>query len=194
MRILGITGGIGAGKTTVTQMFVRLGADAVDADQISHEIMLPNGSAYFPVVHAFGKNILNADGTIHRKKLADIVFQNEKQLQLLNQITHGCIFEEMQRRIDRSKASLLCLDVPLLFSSDFPIRCDKTLAVIAPENCRIQRVMQRDSCTRKQAEQRICRQLSDTEFTALADFCIVNDGSAEKIWEQVKNVYQIMME
>ncbi len=194
MKVLGVTGGIGAGKSTVSGIFAELGAAVIDADHISHLVMEPGGCAYMPVLKAFGGDILTPGHTIDRKALAAVVFGDDQKLRLLNEITHACIFREMEQRLRRAETELVCLDVPLLFSCDFPIRCDGTVAVLAPRELRIRRVMVRDGCTREQVEARMAKQLTDAELRELADFCILNDNGEEKVRQQAADVYQKMME
>lgn len=194
MKVLGITGGIGAGKSTVTEALVRMGAAVVDADRVARKVMEPGEQAYTEIVRSFGKGILNSDGTVNRKALADIVFTDENKLKILNEITHPCIFRQMQTEMVEAKAELVVLDVPLLFSADFPIVCDKTLAVLAPEELRIQRVMSRDGCTEEKVLERMAVQMSEEDLRKRADFVIVNDEGMEKVLRQTQEIYEKMTE
>lgn len=193
MKIIGITGGIGSGKSEVARAFYELGADVVDADKISRFLMEKDGASYNLVVKEFGEEILNDDRTINRKKLAEIVFSDKVKLEILNTLTHKCIFEEMQNQIDSSEKEVVCLDVPLLFSSDFPFKCDFTIGVIAPKEKRIIRVMERENCTREEVLARIKNQITDTEIEERADYIIENDGSIVNLKEQVKGLYNIFV-
>lgn len=194
MKVLGITGGIGAGKSTVTEALARLGAAVVDADRVARRVMEPGEQAYTEVVRSFGKGILNPDETINRKALADIVFTDEDKLKTLNGITHPCIFRQMQKEMTEAKAELVVLDVPLLFSADFPIVCDKTLAVLAPEELRIRRVMNRDGCTGEKVLERMAAQMGEEELRKRADFVIMNDEGMEKVLRQTQEIYEKMTE
>lgn len=194
MKILGITGGIGAGKSSVTRIFEKLGATVIDADVIARQVLEKDGIAYPKVVASFGKEILQEDQSIDRKGLAAIVFTNQEKLSLLNGIVHPCVFEEMEKQIAKAETDLVCLDVPLLFHCDFPIFCHKTLAVLAPKELRLQRVMERDGCTRQEALARMANQLSDEEFREKADSIIVNDGDEESLSQKVREIYCSMME
>ncbi len=193
MKILGITGGIGSGKTSVTRFFSDLGATVIDADCIARQILEPGGKAVSAVVDAFGKDILGADGRIDRRRLAGIVFADAEKLALLNRLTHPRVFEEMKEQIKAAETELVCLDVPLLFSCDFPISCDQTLAVIAPKELRIARVMERDHMSREQVEQRMEKQLSDEVLCEMADLCIVNDKDTTVLEKRVEEIYRNMM-
>lgn len=194
MKILGVTGGIGAGKSMVTQCFKELGAAIVDADAIARSVLNQDGAAYSTVVCNFGLEILNDDKEINRSKLAEIVFSNPQKLQELNAITHPCVFAEMERQIEEATEELVCLDVPLLFSCEFPFRCDKTLAVLAPKELRIERVMKRDGALREAIEARMAAQYDDETFRSMADYCIVNDGDVMQLRTAVNKVYHDVME
>ncbi len=193
-KILGITGGIGAGKSCVANLFAKLGATVVDADKIAREILEPNGKAFPLVVEHFGEEILTPDRTINRKKLAGIVFCDKQKLELLNHLTHPAVFEEMQRQIKAAKTEIVCLDVPLLFTCDFPIHCDRTLAVVAPKELRIARILERDGCGREQAEARMRNQLSDEEFREKADLILCNDGDVVALEEKVRDILKQIIE
>ncbi len=194
MKLLGITGGIGAGKSVVTKFFSDLGAEIIDADVIARQVLEKDGAAYAEVVSVFGDEILQANHEIDRKKLAGIVFSDPEKLEKLNQITHSCVFREMEKRINQSDAELVCLDVPLLFSCQFPFQCDKTLAVLAPKEERIQRVIERDHCNREQVEARMACQLSDEVLRQKADFCILNNKSMTDLKRCVEEIYNKIME
>ena len=191
MKIIGITGGIGAGKSTVTAEFEKLGATVVDADAISRNVTLKSGCAYLEIVKVFGEEILLASGELNRKKLAEIVFSDKNKLDELNKITHKHIFKEMEKQIENAKTDIVVLDVPLLFSNDFPIKCDLKIAVLAEKATRIQRVKNRDGINTDEIEARILNQLSEEDYIKLADICIINENLNETI-EQVKKIYERM--
>ncbi|MBQ2614214.1 MAG: dephospho-CoA kinase [Clostridia bacterium] len=193
MKILGITGGIGSGKSVVTGLFAELGAEIIDADAISRQVLKKDGSAYPETVRYFGEEILFPNGEIDRKRLAQMVFSDHTKLQRLNDITHTAIFREMQEQLNRATADLVCMDVPLLFSSNFPFSCDKTLAVVAPEALRVARVMERDGCTPEQVKERMAHQLSDEELRSRADYCIENTGTVDSLKGLVEEIYQDVM-
>ena len=144
MKIIAVTGGIGSGKSTVSAEFAALGAEVISADAVSHEIMLPGKNAYEAVVKLFGREILDSNDEIDRVRLADIVFSDAEKLNSLNSVTHRLIYEEIQRRIDSSEASTVCLEIPLLFSTKCPISIDASIAVTADKEIRLARVIVRD--------------------------------------------------
>ena len=176
MKIIGVTGGIGSGKTTVCSMFASFGAEIVDADEIARAVTKSSGAAYSEIIDAFGEEILLPDGEINRKALGKIVFQDKKSLKLLNKITHKYVFEEIKRRIETSLAKVIVLDVPLLFSSDFPFECDLTVGVILDKEERIKRVEKRDGLAREEILKRIENQISDEDLRDRADVIIENNS------------------
>ncbi|MBR2916558.1 MAG: dephospho-CoA kinase [Clostridia bacterium] len=191
MKIIGITGGIGAGKSTVSAEFAKLGAKVIDADAISRQVTAKDGLAYGEIVEYFGKEVLTASGEIDRKALAKTIFSHKEQLDALNKITHKHIFEEMKKEIKASSEDIVVLDVPLLFSEDFNIPCDMKIAVLCDEEIRIKRVMERDGMTPDEVKARIKNQMTDEEYQDLADICICNNDLAETRI-QIAEIYKSM--
>ncbi len=188
MKIIGITGGIGAGKTTVCDEMKKCGAEIVDADKIARQVVQKGMSALKEIENEFGKDVLTPGGELDRKKLADIVFSDEEKLKVLNSITHKYILAEMKERVKNSSSEVVVLDVPLLFQCDFPIKCDLTIAVIANSETRAQRIMERDGVERSDAESRMSKQLTDEEYSDFADICFENDGDIEKVREFARKI------
>lgn len=188
MRIIGVTGGIGAGKSTVSKMFSQLGADIVDADEIARAVTKKEGRAFSEIISFFGKEILSESGEIDRKKLAGIVFSDKEKLVALNEITHKYVFIEMEEQIKNSKKDVVILDVPLLFSSDFKLSYDFSVGVVAKIEERIKRVKQRDGLSEEEILMRIENQISDRELEEKADFIVENNDYNKAL----KSVEQIM--
>ncbi len=193
MKLIAVTGGIGAGKSVVSKEFKKLGAYVLDADKVSHEIMMPGGSAYNEVIKEFGEEILFPDKSINRKMLGDIVFADNDKLNKLNKIMHSRIYSEIEKRIEKSEAEVVCLEIPLLFTTECPIDLDMKIAVIAPRDIKIARVMVRDGALREQVLSRMEKQLKDEEFSALADVVINNDGDAKSLELQVTDIYSKLL-
>ncbi len=189
MKIIGITGGTGAGKSVLSAALAKYGATVIDADKISRQVSAAGGAAFDEIVSYFGKEILNQDGEIDRKVLGNIVFNSLKDLAALDEITHKHIFEEMQKRLDACKTDVAVLDVPLLFSCDFPIKCDVTVAVIADDAVRLKRIMQRDNISEEMARARMNNQFSNEAYRRLADVCFENNGDAAVLEEFAKKLY-----
>ncbi len=188
MKIIGITGGTGAGKTSVCDEFKKYGAQIVDSDLIARQVVKKGQPALDEIISAFGNDVITDDGELDRKKVGSIVFSDGDKLKILNKITHKYIFAEMKRQIDESDAEIIVLDVPLLFQDDFPFDCDLTVAVVAYKSERIRRIMDRDGISKEFAEKRILSQLSDDEYKRLADICFENNGDNDKIKEFVKKL------
>lgn len=188
MKIIGITGGTGAGKSSVCDELKKQGAEIVDCDKIARRIVEKGMPALDEIVEVFGTDVLTADGNLDRKKMGKMVFSDIGKLELLNQITHKHIFAEMEKQIETSCADIVVLDVPLLFQCDFPIKCDVTVAVTANKAVRIKRIMERDGITEDEALARMSNQLTESEYAELADVCFVNDGDREKICEFAKRL------
>ncbi len=189
MKIIGVTGGTGSGKSTLCTCFRELGATVIDADKIAKAITLKGGAAYSEIVKEFGDGILDEKGEIVRKALGDIVFNDSKKLELLEEITHKYVFREMEIAINTCKSSVVVLDVPLLFQCDFPFKCDLTVAVIADEKVRIDRIMMRDSLNETQAKDRIRNQLSEAEYRQRADRVFENNGNRDDAMEFARKIY-----
>lgn len=197
MLRLGLTGGIGSGKSAAAGIFKSLGAYIVDADKISRDILTPGTEAYRETVARFGKEILNPDRTVDRKALAAIVFGSKTELEALNNITHKHIFAVMEReardaeKSEKYKNSIIVIDAPLLFAPDFKMRYDKSAAVVADNEVRIERVLKRDEASRAEVESRIGSQLTNAELAARADYIIENNSNDIKDLEnKVKKLYE----
>ena len=174
-------GGSGSGKSTAAEAFRSLGIETVDADKVSREIMKAGHKAFNDVLDAFGSEILTSN-EINRKKLGETVFADKDKLRILNEITHKYIREELSKRAENAKGTVV-FDAALL-PDDF-IKCDITLLVTAPKEVRIERIMRRDGISRKNAENRIASQPSDNTYKSRADFVFLNDGDSEALKNKI---------
>lgn len=196
MIIVGLTGVIGSGKSTVSHILSELGAYTIDADEISRTVLDKDTPAYFETVEYFGREILSSGGSINRKELAKIVFNNKAELDVLNRITHKYIFIKMQNMIDKyisasGSGDMIVLDVPLLFSDDFNIKYDKSVVVTASRDIIIKRVMRRDGMDESEILSRIKNQLTDEELIKRADFVIKNNyENIDELRTCVKGIYK----
>lgn len=180
MKVIGITGATGAGKSVVSAELEKRGAEIIDADKIAREVSMRGGAAFDELVEEFGKEILREDGEIDRKRLGGIVFSDSARLARLNEITHRYIYAEIAKRIEDCRADFAVLDVPLLFEEGSPLKCDLTVAVTAPSDVREARIMCRDGIDRESARLRMKNQMSDSEYAAKADLVLSNDGGIER--------------
>ena len=172
--ILGITGGTGCGKTTLLKLIEELGGLVLDCDEIYHTLLKTDVTLLAAIESRFPGSVAN--GELERKKLGSIVFADENALLDLNRITHGAVKKEVLRRLE-SNPKLAAIDAIGLFEGNLAELCDTTVAVIAPEETRISRLMARDNISREYAASRIAAQKSDTYFTDICDHTLENDGS-----------------
>ncbi|MGE4649642.1 MAG: dephospho-CoA kinase [Myxococcota bacterium] len=201
-RIVGLSGGIGSGKSTVASLFEKLGATLVDADAIVHELQAPGMPILDELASAFGSEILRADGSLDRAALADRVFRDDAQRQRLNDIVHPAVGIECDRRVAEGVAAgseLLVLDIPLLFEglrsgTGYAARRQffATVLVWTCQSVQIERTMTRDGCTEEQAMLRIRAQMPLSEKRELADYVIENDGSREETESQVRALFETL--
>ena len=190
MLVVGLTGGIASGKSTVSaQLHDKYNFPIIDADKIAREIVEPGKPAYQSIVKYFEKKItglLKEDGTLNRPALGRYVFSNKSELQILNSITHPEVRKEILRRILKCWLhfeQICILDVPLLFEAGMDKICGKTICVICNEEIQLQRLMKRNSeLTKEDCINRIHNQLSNKEQSSKADIVIENDGTLEGLY------------
>jgi len=194
MLIVGLTGGVASGKTAVSQALKEEGAYIIDADQIARELVRPHTPAWNELVRVFGKAILDVDGSIDRKKLADKVFADPNQRKLLNQILHPLITEEMDRRTrelgQKNPEAIAVIDAPLLIEVGYHRKVDKLIVVSSTQTQQIERLEERDGISSEEAVRILSSQMPVEEKAKLADFVIRNEGSLAETRERVKEVFQ----
>jgi len=195
MIIVGLTGSVGTGKSTVTNFFRELGAYIIDWDELAREVTRPHLRAWQEIVEYFGEDCLNEDLTINRQKLAEIVFPNKKKVAKLNQIVHPEVFKEDERITNEIKSldhdALIIKDIPLLFELTRPIFVDKTVVVSASEQTQLRRLEEK-GMSQEDARSRIKSQLPLEEKIKSADFVINNDGSFKETKRQVEEIYYLL--
>ena len=174
--IIGITGGSGSGKTTLLQLIARQGGVVFDCDAIYHELLKSDPSLLASVSRRFPGTVTN--GVLNRKKLGEIVFSQEQALLDLNEITHAAVKNRVMQLLE-SKPSLAAIDAIGLFESGLDKLCNVTVAVTAPEEMRVKRLMIRDGITAEYAKARIAAQKSGAEYSRLCDYTLVNDSTWE---------------
>ena len=172
--ILGITGGTGCGKTTLLNCIAERGGLILDCDAIYHDLLRTDPALLSAIEARFPGTVEN--GVLHRKKLGNLVFSDEKALEDLNAITHGAVKAEVLRRLSE-KPRLAAIDAIALFEGGLATLCDITVAVTAPEEARIQRLMVRDGIGRDYAKRRIAAQKSAEWFRERCDYCLENNGT-----------------
>ncbi|MFI5161076.1 MAG: dephospho-CoA kinase [Sphingobacteriales bacterium] len=178
MLKIGITGNIGGGKTTVSKIFEILGIPVFYADDAAKNVMTTDAKLIEGIKSAFGATSYFDDGTLNRKYIAGIVFNDEKELAKLNAMVHPAVFRAFDTWVAQTKAAPYVMkEAALLFESDSYKICDKTIMVTAPLELRIKRVMHRDGLTREEITARNGKQFSEEKKIGLADFIIRNDDT-----------------
>jgi dephospho-CoA kinase len=194
MLIVGLTGGVASGKTAVSQVLKEEGAYIIDADQIARELVEPHRPAWSELIKAFGQEILQEDGSIQRKKLADKVFVDPKQRKLLNQILHPRIKEEMDRRTkeigEKDPQAIVVIDAPLMIELGNHREMDKLIVVTSTQTQQIERLKDRDRTNTEEALRIVFSQMPLEEKLKFADYVIRNEGSMEETRKRAKEVYQ----
>lgn len=186
--IIGLTGGIGTGKSTVSAMLKAKGIMVIDSDQIAREVVEPGSKALAQIVAHFGQEVLLPDGRLNRKALGARVFGNEEERKRLMEITHPAIFAETEKRISEAKKNgeaLIVLDSPLLIETGRYKQTDLVVLVYADEETQLQRIMSRDNLTEEEARYRINAQMPIDEKRQYADIIIDNRGTIEELEVQV---------
>ncbi len=195
MIIVGLTGSVGTGKSTVANFFKDLGAYIIDWDDLARKVTRPRSEAWKEIVDRFGEGILNEDLTIDRQKLANIVFSDEEQLAELNHIVHPKIFREDEAITSEIQGhdpdALIIKDIPLLFEVSPPVLVDKVIVVCASQQSQLGRLRKR-GIDRKEAQRRIKSQLPLEEKTKFADFVVNNNGPLEETKRQVEGIYSLL--
>ncbi|MDY4064704.1 MAG: dephospho-CoA kinase [Ligilactobacillus agilis] len=186
--ILGLTGGIASGKSTVSAYLAQNGALIIDADLIARQVVAKKSSGLKQIVAKFGGEILTASGELDRKKLGKLVFSNKELLKNLTDITGPLIRAEILREIEAAKKAqvkLVVLDIPLLFEAGYQTLCDKVMVVTIPSKLQLERVMKRDNLSAAEARKRIANQLPASKRNELADVLIDNSKSVAETYQQV---------
>jgi dephospho-CoA kinase len=198
MLTIGLTGGIGSGKSTVAKMLAELGAPSFDADKVGHEIYRPDGPAYHDVIAAFGNGIVAADGTIDRKKLGPIVFADPAQLKRLESIVHPRMFQRMGEMVAEMRAkgvtAPIVIEAAILIEAHWQPLFDEIWLVIAPREKVVQRVELERGLKPEQTEARIKAQLSDDERRRYATIAIDNGGTIEALGVKVGVLWRELLE
>lgn len=212
MRIIGLTGGIGTGKSTAAEYLKQNGFGHIDADQIGRDLTI-DGSPMLPVLDSiFGpdgeygekdKAILNPNGSLDRKALASIVFTDMRKKLKLDEIMFKAIIAEVDRQLEAfrqnaetdiktgetCKTKCILIDAPLLFEAGLDKKCDEVLLIVANMETRIHRVCMRDNATAQEVRDRIASQMSDEEMRAKSDIIVDNSGDRKQLEEQLKEVF-----
>ena len=192
-KVIGLTGGIGSGKSTVSQYLAELGAVILDADKVGHEAFKSGTETWQQVVNAFGKQILTPDGEIDRKKLGGIVFDNPESLSRLNQIMHPRMYDMMKARIEEYRqrgAGVIVLEAAILIEANWTPLVNEVWVTVAGEDAVLKRVNKQRGLEAEQIIARIRSQLSAEERVKHADVVINNDGDLDEMRAKVKELWK----
>lgn len=195
MKILGLTGGSGTGKSAACTAFARLGCGVIDADATYRTLCDTCEPMLKGIQNVFG-DVFSTDGKLDRKKLGAIVFADAQKLQQLNAITHPYIRQAARDAFAAysKRGCLLCIyDAPVLFEGQMETLCDKTCAVLAARNTRIARIMARDAITEEYAALRIDAQKDDAFYRERCDYIVQNDADLDTLYTQVRKIYEDMV-
>ncbi len=194
MLKIGLTGGIGSGKSAVSALFLNWGAYIFDADYVAKQILKNNETAQAEIIAEFGTDILNKENKIDKHKLARIAFQDENHQLRLNTIIHPYVFTKIDARFEfilkEGKHSLFCVDAALIYESGADIHMDYVVVVTSHLKLRTERVMKRGGLTRDEFLKRVELQWPDEDKVHMADFVIHNNGSKEDLLHESKNIYK----
>mgnify|MGYP003883263661 CR=1 FL=1 len=193
--LIGLTGGIATGKSTVANILLKKGFSLIDADKIAREIVEVDRPAYYRIVDEFGKDILNEDKTINRKALGKIIFSNKEAREKLNSITHPYIFQSIKDKIDQlsKNNSVIFIDIPLLFEQyssliQHGISFDEIWLVYVDRDTQLDRLMKRDNITRDEAMRKIESQMDIEEKKKRASKIIDNRGDIDSLEKQLDEI------
>lgn len=187
---IGLTGNIATGKSVVRKMLEHLGAYGIDADVLSHRAIMKTSPGYQPVIDTFGQWVLGANGEIDRSKLGELVFNNPDAMMRLETIIHPLVRQALDVLVKKTASRIIVIEAIKLLESDIHSLCDQVWVTMSPSDLQLERLMDKRSLTRREAENRINAQLPATAKLTKADVVIENDGSFEKTWKQVYDAWQ----
>lgn len=194
MFVVGLTGGIGSGKSTVAQLFAERGVPIIDADVISREITQPDSPAFLDIIDHFNQELLLEDGTLDRTKLRNIIFEDPNERRWLEELLHPLIRSEMNKRIKKITAPYCIAVIPLLLEVEFYSFINRILVVDAPENLQVDRVTARDKSQKAHVEAILKAQANRLDRLARAQDLIINDGNLEDLIPQVEKLHEKYLE
>ena len=193
MKVIGLTGGIGSGKSAVSQFFAELGAVIIDADKVGHEAFKPDTEVWHEVVAAFGKQIVTANGTINREKLGTIVFGNSEALARLNQIMHPRMYDIVKAQLEeyrRQGVGVVVLEAPLLLEAGWTSLVDEVWVTVASETIVLKRLRERTGLSEPKSLARLRSQLPTEKRLRHADVVIDTDCDLAELKVKVKELWQ----
>ena len=188
MFTVGLTGGVAAGKSTTTNFFIDKGITVVDADTISRNLQLKGEEGYEKIVKKFSDDILDSNGQIDRKKIREIAFSDPKNKKWLEDLMHPMIRDEVIKQFEKVESSWAIYSAPLWSRKN---KFNRTLVIDAPKEYQLQRIIERDNCSKEVAEQVIAQQISSNERNCYATDLIINDGSLEDFRNKLEFYFEL---
>lgn len=193
MLVIGLTGGIGSGKTTVANLFADKGMTIIDTDQIARDLTQPNTLAFKHITQQFGQDVISPDDTLDRSRLRSIVFADPEKRTWLEQLLHPLIRDEVQKQIQSAQSPYCIVVIPLLFETEPNPLIQRVLVVDASVEQQIERAIKRDNTQQAQIESILKTQLPREKRLSLTDDVIKNSGSLDELTEQVNNLHQFYL-
>lgn len=191
---IALTGGIACGKSKVSQLFKKLGAEVISLDELSRQVVTPDSKGLNQLIECFGDGILNADKTLNRKALRDILLKDKANQQLIEDILHPKILEKMQMEIEKTKNNVIIVEIPLLVEKNLDYLFDRAIIVNCNEKNQLKRLIKRENISEKSAKQQISAQISAEERLEIAKKLptdvIENNSQIFEMEEKVANLYQ----
>ncbi|MGI9281409.1 MAG: dephospho-CoA kinase [Endozoicomonas sp.] len=188
--VIGVTGGIGSGKTAVTDYFSSLGITVVDADQASRMVVEPGRPALVKIAERHGQDILTDEGTLDRRKLRDIIFDSDNERVWLEQLLHPLIRNQIVQQLEESESPYTIMVSPLLVETDQHVLTDRILVVDVPEDIQRERTMSRDGMSKEQTQAIMAKQASRNQRLEKANDVVDNSGSLEQLFQQLDQIHQ----
>ena len=189
MLKVGLTGGIGCGKTTIAKVFAQLNIPVIDADEIAHRLVAIGQPALAQIEQEFGADILSPDGSLNRKKLRELIFSDPKQKQKLESILHPLVYQSIQAELRQLNAPYCIICIPLLFETNMTCLVDRVLVVDCPVETQIERIRKRDNMTIERIQSIIDSQVSRTFRKSQANDVIDNSECDDRLAEAVKKLH-----
>lgn len=188
--VVGVTGGIGSGKSAATAEFEKLSITVVDADVVARQVVMPGTPCLQAIAEHFGNQLLTEGGELNRKALRQRVFSNPREKEWLNKLLHPAIRQELISQLEQADSPYVILSAPLLLENGLEKYCQRVLVVDVPESLQISRTIQRDDSPKKEVEAIMKAQLSRSERLKKANDVLNNDGSLEQLKQQVLQLHQ----
>jgi dephospho-CoA kinase len=189
MLKIGLTGGIGSGKSTVSKIFQQINIPVIDADEIAHQLVSVGQPALTKIQQEYGSSILNPDGTLNRKQLKELIFSDDLQKQKLEAILHPLIYQSIQKQINALNTPYCIICIPLLFEADMTNLVDRILVVDCPVEVQIKRLLKRDNMTIERIQSIIDSQVSRAFRKSMANDLLDNTLSNESLAQQIKKLH-----